>query len=154
MKLLQQVPYLRVDDVDRSIAFDRDALGFEVEDSFDEGGSTYWALLTQGDVRLMLSRGWVRILDPDGEHSHDEDEAEALTAARANDHGVTVDRGGHRYFNVVTYLYVESADDTHAHITAAGYRAVEEPSDKPHGVREFLVQDPDGYAYAIAQRLG
>jgi len=55
MKLNYLVPVLGVADVQRSIEFYRETLGFEVMNTYEPGGKLCWALLKCGDVRVMLS---------------------------------------------------------------------------------------------------
>ena len=54
MKLRSLVPVLDVHDVDASIEFYSDVLGFTLEDKVEWGGKTEWALLTCDHVQLML----------------------------------------------------------------------------------------------------
>ncbi len=54
MKLRNLVPVLDVQDVEESILFYCDTLGFEVHDKVTWGGRTEWALLRSGEVQLML----------------------------------------------------------------------------------------------------
>ncbi len=49
------VPFVRVADVDRSIAFYR-LLGFEVTDAYRPSDAVAWALLKSSGARLMLAR--------------------------------------------------------------------------------------------------
>ncbi len=53
-KIQSVVPELMVSDVNRSIAFYRDVLGFTVEASAPEGNSPTWAELVSGQYRLMI----------------------------------------------------------------------------------------------------
>ncbi|MFQ5630809.1 MAG: VOC family protein [bacterium] len=47
-------PILICKDVQSSIKFYCDILGFEVEDRMDDVGKTGWAMLKNGEVQLML----------------------------------------------------------------------------------------------------
>jgi glyoxylase I family protein len=48
-------PLLEVFDMDQSVAFYRDRLGFQVVESWRPDGHFYWALLKLGDTVLMLN---------------------------------------------------------------------------------------------------
>ena len=50
-------------------------------------------------------------------------------------------------------IHVESPDDTHAALTAAGYAPHAHPADAPWGERYFHVTDPDGNEISFARRL-
>lgn len=126
MTITEMIPLLNVEDADRSIAFYRDALGFEVAQTFEAEGTTAWAMLTSGGTKLMLNQ-------PD--HA---DSAARRTAAS--------------YGDVVLYCYVESARDRHTDLAARGI-AVGDVTTEAYGMEEFLLRDPDGYEIAIGSRL-
>lgn len=125
MRIHELVPLLNVADVPRSVAFYRDALGFEVARSFEQGGRMVWARLTCGVVELML-----------------------------NQHGELSDARRRRepYRDVVLYLSVDSADDVHKRLAARGF-APGKLNDEDYGVREFQLRDPDGYEIAVTSPL-
>lgn len=150
MSLRRLVPYLRVDDMHRSVAFYRDALGFEITSSIGEGPELFWAQLERDGVSLMVSLGFIEILGTDGAEVTDR---ELHREGRTNDHGTTRDRRGNTYLNVSSYVYVDDADAIHAQILRAGYRTLTEPEDQEHGIRSFHVADPDGYVLSIAHLL-
>ena len=55
LKIGDHVPMLICNDVQKSLAFYRDLLGFEVVDRMDDVGLTGWASLDRGSNKLMLS---------------------------------------------------------------------------------------------------
>jgi catechol 2,3-dioxygenase-like lactoylglutathione lyase family enzyme len=129
------VPELVSSDIARSRAFYRDVLGFEVRHERSE------------DRFLFLERnGAVLMVEQPVERSP------FLPAA-------ALDRPYGR--GVSFELVVGDVDDVHAAIQAAGVefllplseRWIERDSDAV-GVREFAVQDPDGYVIRFAQPLG
>ncbi len=126
MTITEMIPLLNVEDADRSIAFYRDALGFEVVQTFEAAGATVWAMLMSDDIKLMINR-------PD----------HADSKAR---------RGAASYGDVVLYCHVESARDRHADLAARGV-AVGGVTTEAYGMEEFLLRDPDGYEIAIGSRL-
>ena len=54
---------------------------------------------------------------------------------------------------MLTYLYVDDVEATYQELRQSGIEPEDQPEDKFYGLREFLLRDPDGYYYAIAQRL-
>jgi lactoylglutathione lyase len=56
--LQQVVPFLYVSDMDRSIPFYVDGLGFEIKDRWDDNGKLRWCWLQRDDVALMLQEDW------------------------------------------------------------------------------------------------
>ncbi len=54
MRLESLIPVLDVKDVDASIQFYCDAIGFTLYDKVEWGGKTEWALLRTGKIQLML----------------------------------------------------------------------------------------------------
>ena len=83
-----------------------------------------WKLATRGGVRIMLG-----------------DCPDAMLPSATGDHS---------YFG---YLHVENADALHEELVGRGAIIVQPPSDKPHGMREFLVATPDGHRMMIGQDL-
>ncbi len=123
---------LNVADVDGSLAFYRDLIGMQVDDTWtDETGRTRWAkLLASGGSSLMLNQ-------PSGQPLTDR-----------------ADRPGYR--DVVIYLRISSVgelDTIHRKLCESGARPGE-CQDETYGQREFIVRDPDGYELAIAAPLG
>ena len=146
MHILQSIPYLRVRDVARSLAFYVDGLGFELKDSATAEDGLFWASLSLDACHLMLSHRPSRFLGDghdDDDHEHDEQRR----------HVFNVQSAQNGELNFVTYLYVDDAGATYAELRARGIEPLDAPQDKFYGVREFLICDPDGYYYAIAQRL-
>jgi len=122
MEIEALVPLLNVEDAERSIAFYTGHLGFQVAQRYTAKGTTVWAMLRHGAVKLMINRS------------------------------DRTDSGGRRqraaYGDAVLCLYVASARDCHAALRAAGV-AVSEVTIEPYGVEEFRLRDPDGYEIAI-----
>ena len=146
MKVLEQVQYLRVTDMARSLAFYCDGLGFRVARQLDEGAAPFFARLERDGIAVMISTRASRFLAQEHahDHSHGHDHEHGF-------HGVEVVHGG--ALNLLTYIYVEDVDATYEELRSRTVEPVDAPEDKFYGVREFLLRDPDGYYYAIAQRL-
>lgn len=66
MGLIRVSTMLSVVDLQRTIAFYRDALGFTLTGSFEREGATVWANLSQGAVQMMFNQvpdSWVEQRD-------------------------------------------------------------------------------------------
>jgi lactoylglutathione lyase len=124
-EFLKVTPNLVVDDIDASTAFYRDALGFSVVTTVPEEAPFAFVWLRRGGVEVFLNDAkGVGELDP-------------ALAARA--------RGG----SFTMYVLVTGVDDLYAHVTARA-KVVEPIHTQPYGMREFVVQDPDGYLITFA----
>src|SRR5690349_2017436 len=54
--LRQAVPFFKVADVERSLGFYRDGLGFEMRRKWEVDGRLRWCWLERGEVALMLQQ--------------------------------------------------------------------------------------------------
>ena len=115
MKFNNLIPLLDVNDVEESIEFYTDALGFTIEDKLIWNGKIDWALLSAGAIRLMLSNG-------DVGHRNS-----------------TVDQS-----NNVFFIYPDDIESLYGSLQAKGYEPSALQSGQ-RGTREFCLQDPDGY---------
>jgi lactoylglutathione lyase len=116
---------LTAKDVEQSIAWYRDVLGFTVEYPMEKDGKVFAAAMRSGAARLILNqddggRGWTR----------EKGEGFAITFDTAQD-----------------------VDAIAAGIKARGGTLLIEPADMPWGVRMFRVLDPDGYRLSISRPL-
>lgn len=57
MNVRQVVPFLRVTDMERSLRFYREGLGFEMKLHWIDGGKLRWCWLDLGGASLMLQEG-------------------------------------------------------------------------------------------------
>jgi catechol 2,3-dioxygenase-like lactoylglutathione lyase family enzyme len=119
---------LAVRDVDASIAFYRDHLGFTVEATYDDPP---YATLELAGTRLSLAEQG---------HAADDRPGVAMTApadpARAD---------------VVLVVEVDDARAEHARLAARGVRFLAEPYEPPWGGCRFFCVDPDGFLVEIEQ---
>jgi lactoylglutathione lyase len=116
------IPLLRVADLDRSIDF-YEALGFRVEDDFEQEGWRLWARLRSGDAQLTLALA--------GEPAH------------AHEHAG----------QALLYLLTDDLDGLRGRLSEAGIAPgpiEEQPGPGPR--RELRVEDPAGYAWMVAER--
>ena len=114
-------------DVAASMHWYGDVLGFTVQQTYDRDGKPGGAVMTAGQVRIILNQddgklGWDRI------------------------------KGQGCYFqiNVATPEDVDAAADR---IKAAGGELLSEPADRPWGSRMFQFRDPDGFKLGVSTPL-
>lgn len=113
--LHELVPLLFVEDVDRSLAFYRDQLGFDVTQTWEPADRIEWCRIERNGVAVMLQRA----CEGDGP---------------AEGHG----RG------VAFYFHCEDATAEYERLTAAGIE-VEPPTVAFYGMKQLFVSDADGY---------
>ena len=108
---------LNVADIETSLGFWRDLIGFEVETRFEQEGRLAYAGLKAGDIVLMLN---ARGGDP--------------APRRARPH----------YTEAVICFGVPSVHALVRELRAKGFDAPE-PERQDYGLDEVVVRDPDGY---------
>ena len=119
---------LAVVDVERSVAFYRDQIGFEVEALYDDPP---YATLVLAGTRLSLAEQGHPVDDRPGV------ELKApINAALAN---------------VVIVVEVADARAEHRRLAAAGVSFLADPYEPPGGGCRFFCVDPDGYLVEIEQ---
>ena len=119
---------LAVADVERSVGFYRDALGFAVEALYDDPP---YATLTLAGTRLSLAE--------QGHPAHDRPGVELsapVDASRAD---------------ALLVIEVEDARGEHVRLGGLGVRFLAEPYEPPWGGCRFFCVDPDGYLVEIEQ---
>src|SRR5688572_15791884 len=116
---------LTVKDLDTSIAWYCDVVGFHLDRKIERDGQVRGAVILAGDVRMILNRD-------DGAKGWDRVKGEGFS------------------MNFVTAL---SVDDVAERIESHGGTLESQPADMPWGVRSFRVRDPDGYRIAVSQPL-
>lgn len=135
MKFSDVTPNLIVASVERSLAFYRDVLGFSLVTTVPEASPFAFAWLQRDAVSVFLnSREAVRA-------EHDE-------------------LGGRPIGGTATLYIALEADSAAAGVdamfaaVAPRARVIMEPKDQFYGMREFGIEDPDGYVLFFAQRAG
>ncbi len=114
-------------DLATSIAFYRDAVGFAVPQTMEREGKVVAAVAAAGDFRLVLNQD-------DGKLGWD----------RVKGQGLYVQ------INVASAADVDAAAER---IKAAGGTLLNEPADRPWGVRMFQFNDPDGFKLGVSTPL-
>lgn len=125
-------------DAGKSIAYYRDTLGFELEAAWPDEKNPLWANLLMGRQGIMIS---ALMSEGDIQRMCSGDEAAAkhmlATAAeyRKNQPGV----------GVMIYVLVDDVDKYHAGLVKKGVANLPAPKTQFYGIREFAMQDPDGF---------
>ena len=123
LRLRDISPSFTVTDLQRSIAFYRDVLGFVIGDEWRENGQIQGCEMRAGRVLFMLTQ-------------------DDFAKGRDRQKGV-----GTR-LHVST---AQDIDRLAAEIKARGGTLDQEPADMPWGERVFMLTDPDGFKLTIAQ---
>ena len=113
---------LTVKDLEKSLAWYRDVVGFTVDQRHEREGKLLAVSLKAGDVRILIgqddgAKGWDRV------------------------------KGDGFSLQITT---AQSVDDVAGQLKARGARLLSEPADMPWGVRMFRVEDPDGFKLTIS----
>jgi catechol 2,3-dioxygenase-like lactoylglutathione lyase family enzyme len=119
---------LAVADVDRSIVFYRDRIGFEVEALYD---SPPYATLTLAGTRLSLA-----------EQGHLAEDRPGVVMTAPEDP---------RQANVVLVVEIDDARAEHRRLVDEGVQFLAEPYEPPWGGCRFFCVDPDGYLVELEQ---
>jgi predicted enzyme related to lactoylglutathione lyase len=126
--------HILVDDPDAALPFYRDALGLTVRNEVENGGFRWITLVadTQPDIGIVLSQP---------QPGRSEEDGEALAALLAK---------GELY---PVHFRTDDLDATFEKIAATpGAEVLEEPADRPWGVRDAAVRDPAGNRLRIEQK--
>ena len=115
-------PSLTVNDLEKSLAWYRDVLGFAVEETWKDAGRVVGVSLRAGDVSFMIGQD-------DWKKGRDRKKGE-----------------GFRIFCMTK----KNIDDLAKRIEAKGGRLDQGPTDEPWGVRDISLTDPDGFKITIA----
>lgn len=117
LRLRSLSPSLTVDDVEASLAFYRDVLGFTVKESFEHEGRLAGAIVEAGSVELFLTQ-------------------DDFAKGRGRSKGV-----GFRLWCATA----QDLDELAANVQARGGSLAEPLQERPWGGRDFAVVDPDGF---------
>lgn len=126
LRLRAYSPGLTVGDLEKSIEFYTQALGFVVAERWMRDGQLAGVMLEAGACELGLSR---------------DDWAKGRERKKGEGIRLWVETG-------------QDIDELAARARARGARITAEPEDKPWGVRAFAFDDPDGYHWTIYRELG
>jgi uncharacterized glyoxalase superfamily protein PhnB len=113
-------------DMQKSVAWYRDVLGFKVLQTYEPNGNLYWALLKLGGVALMLNA------------KYEDEKRPAQPPPTVGHDDVT--------------LYVDCADVDEAYAAIGTSDVHQEPPQTTHyGMKQLTVVDPDGFQVCFQQ---
>ena len=122
MRLRSAGPSFTVNDIEKSLAFYRDVLGFTLKERWEQDGALHGVEMVAGSVTFWLGQDdWKK----------GRDRVKGL---------------GFRMYCATS----QDVDALAQRIKAAGGTLTEEPTDRPWGGRDFALLDPDGFAVTIA----
>jgi len=125
LRLRRATPGFTVGDIDRSVAWYRDVLGFVVADEWHREGKLLGATMKAGAVELFLGQ---------------------------DDWKKGTDRKKGEGFRIYCST-AQSVDAVASRIKAAGGVLTHEPKDEPWGERDFGIIDPDGFKITITNAV-
>lgn len=114
-------------ELETSLRFYRDILGFTVDMTFEHEGKLAGAVISAGAIRIVLNQddgklGWDRIK-------------------------------GQGFYLQINVAGAADVDAAAARIKAAGGTLLSEPEDRPWGARMFQFKDPDGFKLGVSTPL-
>ncbi len=124
LRLRAAAPSFTVNDLQRSIAWYTDILGFTIKDRWEHEGKLMGVEIVAGTVTFGLSQD-------DWKKGHDRRKGEGCS---------------------VYCTTAQNVDEIAARIKARGGPLLHEPRDEPWGVRDFAVADPDGFKITISSQ--
>jgi len=134
MKFADVTPNLIASDVSRSVAFYRDALGFTMGETVPDAPPFHFAWMRRDGVSVFLN---------------------SVESVRSEHR----DLGSRPIGGTATLFIILEADDVAGGIDALyasvskGARVIMELKNQFYGMREFGIEDPDGYVIFFAQRI-
>jgi uncharacterized glyoxalase superfamily protein PhnB len=120
------VPVFLVDDVAGTVAFYEQALGFEVQFLYDDPPS--YASVARDDAVINFSRS-----NPPGRRNS--------VTSQGDGNGTDV------------YLVVSDVDELYEDLKTKGVTVLLEPASYDYGMREFKIQDPNGYHLLFGEEV-
>jgi uncharacterized glyoxalase superfamily protein PhnB len=113
---------LTVNDLQRSLTWYRDVMGFTVDRQHERDGKLMAISLQAGEVRILITQD-------DGARGRDRVKGEGFSLMITTDQNV---------------------DEIAARIKRAGGALDSEPADMPWGARVFRLRDPDGFKFVVS----
>ena len=114
-------------DLQSAIRFYRDAVGLAVLQTYENEGKVVVAIVGAGDIRIVLNQD-------DGKLGWDRIK-------------------GQGFYLQITVAALADVDAAAARVKAAGGTLIDEPADRPWGVRMFQFRDLDGFKMGVSTPL-
>ena len=127
--------FLPHDDPDASLAFYRDALGFEVRNDVGYGGMRWITVGPAGQPGTSIV-----LFPPAATPGITDDERRTIAEMMAKG-----------TYGLIT-LSTDDLDGAFKRLQASGAEIVEEPTEQPYGIRDCAIRDPAGNLIRINQR--
>ena len=125
LRLRSMSASLTVNDIERSLRFYRDGLGFVITDRWEENGELLGYMLRAGECEIGIGRDdWAK--------GRDRTKGAAIR---------------------LWCETKQDIDSFAARVKSAGYPLTEAPTNTSWGVRAFSVDDPDGFHLSIFRKL-
>jgi lactoylglutathione lyase len=125
LRLRDVTPSLTVNDLQASVAWYRDVLGFTVAEEYQMDGKVMGVRLVAGAATFLLGQ-------------------DDFAKGRDRQKGI-----GFRLFCETA----QDIDELAAGIKERGGKLSQEPTDQPWGARDFAVADPDGFNISIMTQM-
>jgi len=134
MSLIIHATFLPADDPEKSLAFYRDALGFEVRNDVGHGRMRWITIGPADQPQTSIVLG-----PPDADPGITDDERRTIAELMAKG----------TYALIV--LGTNDLTGTFDRVQATGADVVQEPTDQPYGIRDCAFRDPAGNMVRINQ---
>jgi uncharacterized glyoxalase superfamily protein PhnB len=121
LRLRSAAPGFTCNDLQKSLAFYTEVLGFTVKDRFERDGKLQGVEMAAGAVTFYISQD-------DWQKGRDRKKGEGFR---------------------IYCMTAQDVDSLAARIKAKGVALYEEPKNQPWGTRDFAVSDPDGFKVTI-----
>jgi uncharacterized glyoxalase superfamily protein PhnB len=129
-------------DMRKSLAFYRDTLGFELEGAWPDETNPMWANVMLDGQSIMLGA----TMSPEAADSMCGGDAGAAAYMKTLAEEFKKHKPG---VGVLTYVMVSDVDAYHAKLVKKGVRGLAQPKSQFYGIRDFGLEDPDGYRLMI-----
>jgi uncharacterized glyoxalase superfamily protein PhnB len=111
-----------VKDLQKSLVWDRDVVGFTVDEEYEREGKVVAVALKAGDIEMLINQD-------DGAKGWDRVKGEGFS---------------------LMFTTIQDVDVIAKGIVTRGGKLATEPTDMPWGARMFRLQDPDGFKLVIS----
>jgi uncharacterized glyoxalase superfamily protein PhnB len=128
---------LTVKDMMKTIAFYRDTLGFELSERWPDTDPPMWASLMLGEQAVMIGPS----MSPDSPGCDNLEPAEKAYWKTSYEDFKKHKPG----VGVILYLMVPNVDAFHDRVVTKGVKNASAPKSQFYGIRDFWMDDPDGY---------